>query len=732
MLEAIKGAYVRNRETVKLDLSKVSTVSPPYKGITKVKKVLSSINTSASPRPEVGFFTRDSADFSRAKDILAEGMTLVSSSRLPEGLGEIELDNASKITNATGKLAYAYFNSDIYPWIVSDAGRLFNPDCGARLGKILKSAVKRIGHDDSSLIRMNVDRFGLDGPPCFYKKGSSYGLCPYVPGKSKMNILALLYHNIVAGALASEIRGLQSTDPAEYINMFNGIMSDYSSGEAFHPYGGRIMMISRARPMSLKKPMIQWRVDKRNRCLFADTEEAGFRAGTREIKAVPAFVNLLFSPYSDLFSKLVQHIPGLHVGHQVSSPNLMRRCDDAWSSQGGRMDLHVEDISGYDNSVNSYHLEAFRSCLRESFLINEKTDTYLQSIDIMDIVTANLFDDGPDDVTILQRRGGIPSGFRGTTMLGTMINLITIIDALAQVKSMTIDSVIEKCANLRHLMTSNSMPERECDWGVLLKGDDLIIFSRTGWLNSAEFIEARAAQGIKTDVEPGPIFLMQYIDVRKKTTGRSYPYVPASMINYKTYESYGLILKRLGNRLIFNEHPIRDVRVARLAISANLEDTYFHPLFSFLEHNLLRALNRYDDKEWTSTSRLRSYVFSEAGRRDMLDYSTTVGNSDPFLQELSRRRDVFNSGDDDTDVQVGEDLSSLPPWADEVLDSLGTTDLPSLTSNHGLSNKVVNSSLGEGRGQMAVIDPSRTDGYWLSDEVRRYGRRIFEILTNLQ
>lgn len=733
MLAAIDGAFHRAIKTLTINLSTVASVTPRHKGLRVVKKVLSSINTSVSPVSALGFFTRSDNDFKVAKELMKQGEDLVKRRAVQPGLLEIELDNAAKITNASGRLAFAYFSKETYPWLVDQTGCLRNPTSApSALGRLFSLIAAAAGYSRIELMRMNVDHFGVDGPSCYYKKGSSYGLCPYVPGKSKKNSLALLYHNVLAAALAETINGTSISGAEEVIKLIDGIQNDYASGDAYHPFGGKIMMISRARPMGLSKPIPHWRVNYHDKTLTATSEEAGFRAGTREIKAVPAFVNLLFSPYAGLFSNICRQIPGLHVGHQILSASFLRACLDSW---GNDLTLHVEDISGYDNSVNSNHLSAFRSFMRVAFEMNDKTDAYLRAVDQIDIATARLFDDDPETITLLKRRDGIASGFQGTTMYGTGINLILIVDALSHLLGVTPDAILKTCANFQKFLDPSDVTLRNSKWGLLLKGDDLILFSRAGYVNWSDFAAVRSEQGIKTDVEPGPIFLMQYMDLKRKLTGRDYPYCPKSLLNVKTLESYGLILKRLGNRLIFNEHPITDERVARLAVVANLEDTFFHPCYDFLEQALLSRLNHYDSKKWSNAGSLRRYMLSEEGKKDMMDYAAKKGSSDPFLRELLRRKEFFEGlDDDDNRWEVGV-TSALPPWADEVLSSIGEITLPSLTQKYDLSDEVINASVEDTSGQGMIIKNdlhgrSREKNFWSSARVKQYGRKIFKILTD--
>lgn len=702
MVPALKGAFIRATEKVSLDLSKYAYVSRPSEGILRCQRVLRSINTSAEPSTNIGFFTRNDDDFNRAKDSI-DALTdrLSSAGKLPPGLLDIEIDNVSKMTNASGMLALSYFNSDVYPWDVPSKGKLYNDSSAIAVSAEFRRIAKEMGHTSGSLDAMNVDRFGYDGPACFYKKGSSYGLSPYVPGRSRLNSLCLAYHNLVAIQMARHLRsGALMTDGlvAEVLNEID------NSGFNF-PESHMIMMISRARPMGLNKPMKRWLIDHINRRLTSTVEEAGFRAGTREIKAVPAHTNLLFSPYADLFSSVVHHIPGFEVGHQISSPILLRACHEAWESSGHNLSTHVEDISGYDNSVNEHHMHAFRLFMRHGFNASPATLNYLEYIDELPIATAGLFDTDYDRLTVLRRHCGIPSGFRGTTMQGTLINFILIVDALAHVKGLTAEAVIDRCANLRGSIEDGRSLSMLADWGVLLKGDDLIIFSKAGYVSWSEFAEARASQGIRTDVEPGPIFLMQYIDMNKKMLGRQYPFCPDKFKFLRTYASYGLVAKRLGQRLIFNEHPITDVRVARLAVNANIEDTALHPLASDFSRLILAHLNAYDPVKWRSHDDLRTYVHSDKGRADMLDYASDAGRYDPFLKEISRRLRPVDEVDvlDSTDSL--SDFSGLPPWYDEILDRLGEFDLPALTDRYNLPG-VLNAAMVGAGGFDVKLEPS--------------------------
>jgi hypothetical protein len=580
----------------------------------------------------------------------------------------IEEDNALKIVNATGNLPYSYWMSNEYESMVirqCDDSVIAAASAVARHLKPIAIATCPPGYVPNDMLLSKIIRSGVG---IYYKKGSSYGSLPYVPGSSRMNGVALAVHGLMATEWLQRCSNKTPSTPEALLKMMNEVAFDCTPSTYRHNHGANIMLLSRARPLSKKKPIPWWHVDRKNRVLTANAGEHGYRCGRRLIKAIPAFVNIPFSAIADHFSSMVHYIPGLDVGHQVSSPLLLAMCQDAWSRHG--VHVHAEDISGFDDSMGDTMMDAFRAYVTTMYGQDTLTDVYLRAIDINPMLTANLFDRGPTELTVLKRRCGVSSGFRGTTMQGTILNFSATVWSLTRLGIFrNYDEALSMCANLTEV---HGKRLSECRWGVLLKGDDTVLFVRGDIpFDRDDYINVRSELGLKTDAEPGPIFLMQYIHLNQRMTGSSYSYCPEKFKGMRTYRTHGLAAKRIGNRLIFVEHPITEPVPARLATLAALVDMQMHPCRDIFYDMMLNMLNSKDSdsgQPW-NISRLYAWSVSSAGKEEILEYATRKGRSDAYLKDQIRRA-VEGEGGIDVDSQGNIVLSSYAsPWLTALIES---------------------------------------------------------------
>lgn len=668
----------RFEEPLKLDLKPFASVRsatlPP-----SVKRLLSRINQSQDPSPDLGFFTSGRNEIADSYDRMNDVLSVIQS-KGPDSLLRIEMDNAQKVVNASGRKAYAYFMTSEYPWMVEGPKIDDLGDTVRSLSKVIKGYLDRLGYPAHIRPLTRPASFGNHPYPIGYKKGSSYGIYPYVPGSSKLNGLALVWHAHACNTWVS-MANKSSFSPEVLVDAVN----QCSDGDVYTdmPYG--IMMIMRARPMGKTKMIPRWRIDKTAGILTATEGEWGMCAGTREIKAVPAFVNIAFSSTAQMFTSLFNAIPGLHVGHQILSPNLAAEYSSAVGTTN--VEFYAEDISGYDNSVGTSLLASMHDLLVDVWGKESWDREYLQFIDKMPIISCNVLDDAADkNITVMNRMNGIASGFQGTTLYGTTINLISLIAAISSCKGKSAMDVIGDSCNFTQY-TGSKMAD--CHWGVLLKGDDVLLFLRKGYINVKELQDARLRHGLKTEAEPAPLFLMQYIDTKTVISGSDYEYHPQKFRGLKTFKSHGLMAKRIGNRTIFVEHSVRDPRPARLAIAANLSDLPFHPAYLDCRHHFIDILNRHDDRKWSMTS-LMKYVASDEAKADMADYAITAGRTDPYIRELVRRRYESQggiSGDQALDTTNLDDINDL---IDDIanIPSYGIKELSQLESVKPILNDI--------------------------------------------
>jgi hypothetical protein len=362
----------------------------------------------------------------------------------------------------------------------------------------------------------------------------------------------------------------------------------------------------------------------------------------------------------------------------------------------GFTETHIEDISAYDNSVTIGHLRSCQSMLSDMFHLTELEMDLLAYVDGMPIMTCGFSDQRRNGYSLLQREGGIPSGFQLTTAYGTLINLMLKVDILSQSKGVPPSAILSECANFAHV---HNRTLRDCKWGILLKGDDVLLFWRRGYFTADAMTAGMADKGFKTDVEPAPLFLMQYIDLTRKMKGSDYVECPASFRDTETFRSHGLAAKRLGNRRIFVEHPLKDIRPARMAIYASLIDLQMHPSRDLVYSKLMKYLNTVDhsSKDWTP-EKLIIYIHSKQCIDDMRDYADGAGRNDPYLKELYRRHHESGGASpfkEDSDVLVSDEVMDILESLEDVF-TLGIPETIPDTSvsmkSQGISDEGINLS----------------------------------------
>lgn len=620
-----------------LDLRPVLTVKK-FKGEypLSLRRLLGSINAGVKPNGEGGILGNisENVDISINTSIkVLETLSNTPPHMAGVGLLDIEKDNFSKIVDASGFRPMAHFMDDKYPWLITngidkDYAATFLETC-SQIGLLLKRISKMAGLPDPGIYvpsNLHSGKYQIA-----YRKGSSYGVFPYVPGTSKLSGVALAYHGLSACVLSHAVSKGAKVD----INSATDILMDKVGSMCYTYDPLAIMMIRRARPLGPNKKVPLWSKTKTPGVYEATAWESGVCSGTREIKAINASLNMTTTGMAQYFAATVGLIPGLHVGHLIQSPDVLRRAVDSWGL--ANTDVHVEDISGYDNSVGPEHTEGFYNILRGLFNIGEADLSLLKVVDSCPIMTSGLAD-GKDEYSLLKRTYGISSGDQLTTARGTLINTACKITSYIKQKKVSFSDAIEKCMNFRLAL---GLSTGACDWGFLLKGDDVVVFSKKSSTTADVFKIGMAKLGFKTDVEPGPIFLMNYIKLTGPITGNEYPYCPKKFLDYKSFKSHGLGCKRLGNRTIFVEHPLRDIRPARFAIASNIRDMWFHPCRDMINTGMIEILNNAEERnggeyKWTEDNLLR-YTTGPKGVSDMQEFAKDTGSGDPFSRELLRR-----------------------------------------------------------------------------------------------
>jgi len=602
-----------------------------------LKRTLAKMNTDKQSDLRLGIFTSSIDDVKTCYAKMSHICTTLGDDRASRmnGLAAIEADNEEKIVPASGRSAYSYFMNDSYPWHVEDNPTSLSNEVVVGLASFFRNLVVsgRLdpGYSLAAALPWNYERYAT---PIQYKKGSSYGVFPYVPGRDRSNSLALIYHSLNAIQISRSWSAFFQGSGSAISERIGSVFSDTAGSRMYCQHPDAFMMISRARPLSASKPIPKWYLSE-SMTLKADYTHNGYCSGLRVIKPVCASLNLQFTGISQQWSTLFQQIDGLHVGHQIMSPHLLFNCFDSWGRSN--TSLMTTDISRYDESVGMNILDDFTSFLECFYECSGMLKPYLDYIHSLPIMTYG-FGEKRGTYSIFKRSAGISSGFQGTTTMGTMINLMAHIRCLTMAGFNIVD-ILSGCANFSSVTNT---PLKNCWWGLLLKGDDVVCFWKGSKLSKNIFMDGFAELGFSIDEEPGPIFLMQFIDVTTRMRGSEYMACPDRLRQYGTFKSYGLAAKRIGNRQIFVEHPLNDIRPARLAIYSNLIDLQFHPLFADVSSYMLDLLDRADHERstpWTLIT-LQSYLASDEGKKGMQQYAMDEGRQDTFFKELLRRRDL--------------------------------------------------------------------------------------------
>lgn len=657
-----------------------------------VQRTLSRVSQDDEASVNTGFFCQNGSQYQESWAILEQLQSAIAShgndSSFGKGLASIELDNAGKIINATAHVPNSVFMSDTNPW-VCDKGQddpAFYDCVHAIVGSLLKSPTSNDGMNYIKELRR-----GRDG--IRYKRFSSYGNSIYVPGSSKLADLALQLHwmwscEVALKLESSLLSGSYDSDSniSRCMDIFSSVPRLYGQNDAITDYPQAMMLLMRARPMSSSKLMPTWR-QVGDSGLIASEWQNGDRCGLRDIKPVPAYINMLSTPIASWFSNAVHGIPGLHVGHQIMSTELIRKCHDVW----GSVFLYAEDISGYDVSVGPSALAFFREALVSHGIATRSWAYADAAVAHLPVMVVN----GPtsDNCFLVRHRHQIVSGEQLTTAKGTIINMAAKLYAMSKYHYRSnVGMALRKCANFTDDI-------RSAEWGVLLKGDDVVVFTKHD-IDSKSIMQGGMSDlGFKTDVEPGPIFLMNYINTDYPLTGNDYIDCPKSMTSIKTYRSHGLICKRWGNRTIFVEHPITDQWVAALATYSNLIDTQKHPLGSVLADHLLNRLkvNAEDSvikKMASSVSSLADLIRSSIFKIRLQEYASGSAKRSAYIEDLARR---FFSADGSSTSQVSDvDHDAMSPLQ-AALASVYMTGKSNTISSH--------------MNEENIIDVGKTDGY---------------------
>lgn len=673
-----KGSVIYPQPLV-MDLStqaKVIKSSIPF----GLRRVIMRGNNALSPSSsKAGIFVRSDNDILSDQDFLTDFVLDNKNFGKCRGLQEIELSSLNKMVPASGVIPFSYFLDAAYPFKSKNTPFKFDSDVISSIASIFGDYINS-NFTEEEINSCRPSQFHSAGVPVNYKLHSSYGCFPYVPGSHPASSIALQWHVCNARFISKSLsKKTSSVDIVKIVSDSYDACSARSNIYMRHPWSS--MFLTRARPVGISRPIPKWEVNFLTKTLTATGGTYGFNAAARIVIPVTASCNLPLTRIAQLFTMWASSVTGLHVGGLWLSYEVLLLCVTEWGFVN--LDIHVEDIKNFDWSVLFGHFDSVHDILRHVFGLSDSDVEYMEWVNNIPIAMCDMFDFDSGDYTLLNKEGGLSSGHQLTTLYGTLINLMTKLQSMKIVLG-SMKEVIRTCANFSSITKTKIS---DCKWGFMIKGDDLILF----WNKSVVPLIAREMasmmkdMGFTTTVEPGPIFLMIYADLTSRVKGSSNPACPPKWRDSIHIRTFGIATRRIAHRSIFVEHPLNDIRPARLSILSNCDDLTFHPGFESASAYLISILNRIDTRSvpWTLSS-LRKHVNSSAGRLEMQEYGATQGGVDKFLVEYTRKYSHYVKGGD---IEVDGDMNYIDDlFLDmKMLIDLSIDDLSELENDNGAS-----------------------------------------------
>lgn len=554
------------------------------------------------------------------------------------GLVEIETRDWDKMRFAGAKKKLSFILKNKYPWDVPQDNVPVRDSSVITIASMFRKVA--LSFVPTSLVSScSPSKMWESQLSVSYKKGSSYGMCPYVPGMSSANSVALLWHMMTGRVISHELQ--KKPDVNSWDDLIADIVDDHLNGRSYMRHPHYVMLLKRARPIGSKKPIPLWTIDKDAMSISAKDALYDGHTAERDVKPVAAMMNVQFSLVGAFFADLCHYIPGLDVGHPVQTFEVVREAYDEWGPDN--IAFYPEDVTGFDLSINQKGLRSVDLFNDVIFGYNNYDYDISAFSDSLPMVVSGLFDDSTlfesKGYTIMRSSGGLLSGHRLTTLKGTVFNLLTLIEAISLSMGHSVDAVLLSCFNFANILGSK---RRDTKWGFLIKGDDLLIFYKKGYLKVSDIVAGRLLLGLKTEAEPGPLFLKRFVTMIP-VKGSQFAGCPEKFKDTLTLFNMGLLLTRYARRVILVEHPITDIRPGRLAIYGSIVDLAGHVEGNLAESVFLALLNSVDSIRWTSFDQLYRYVHSDKFKKDMMAYAEEARSTDSFLRDLLNRRALGSS-----------------------------------------------------------------------------------------
>lgn len=571
-------------------------------------------------------------------------------SKLYPDYTEAEIISAGKMQYASASVPFAYLPEDMSAWFGTGSAEMIPYDIITAVAKLITT------YRGAENVAPFLDPFFYNNSrvPLKYKLGSSYGAVPYIPGKSKVNALALAYH---WGLFSQLIERFRKNGRVFSKSIIDDTLSSIGYSDVQVRMAQASMMLHRVKYISSEKPLRIYSVNYEQLKLETQYVAFGYSTGWRNLQAVSCFLNLFYLGLSYLGSDFAHKTKGFDVGSMMLTTRDLASFLRLKSKNREEVDIYCTDFGGYDDSVKEGVSKSYSELLRLVFPLSSdfmyEFDQYITNIEQ---ISSNFFDYA--GITFFKRRYGIKTGCQDTTFKGSSINIMLNLWAISFLKKQKVSTTISECANFNGFHQNSK-------FFLNIKGDDNRRASVKGYLNNEEITDFLTEKGFDCKREKGSILLQQISEGNQFMMSDGYLDCPESLRNVECLKSWGYCLKKIPNKLYSAEYTLKDIRPARLAIYSNMIETQFSPIRAEVWSACLDMLNRHDknvlnNEDWNFSS-LGRYLSSSRGKHDMTEYAKSHHSSLEYLMEQNRRRmsgygSVLDTMPQSSGSQIKDDL----------------------------------------------------------------------------
>lgn len=247
--------------------------------------------------------------------------------------------------------------------------------------------------------------------------------------------------------------------------------------------GPQAVMFTRAGPTKKEQAYFQMAAGPRWPVMTAWTQ--GYFDRTRHVNAVAAYLNMAIREWTVRIKLLMRQLAFCEVRSRATEYAMARRAVDSG------LTLLSDDLSGYDKTV-SYPLYENLLDVYQALGMPDGMRQLYRWVSIELGTLAPGWDDAHPLISI-SRRGGLASGTSGTSVDGTLINLLRVVVSVA--------------AGMRWSEDEAWRRLDRGEWFCRVWGDDTLIAVPKS-MDRDRYVEATAAVGLKCKLSIAPVFLM--------------------------------------------------------------------------------------------------------------------------------------------------------------------------------------------------------------------------------